>query len=130
MAFSKKKSQRVWLWLAVDRDGKRIVAWQLGGRDAKTGRKLWQKIKGVTPDCYCTDYLHAYKNFVPANKHVQTKAETYCVELVNRLLRHYCARFRRKTYCISQSLDMINHTVNLFVHRDYIYNNKVLSMLI
>ena len=45
------------------------------------------------------------------------KAHTYNVERMNRLLRHYLARFTRKTYCQSKSISMIVDSVLLFLHR-------------
>ena len=39
---------------------------------------------------------------------------TFTVERMNRLLRHYLARFARKTYCWSHSLSMIPFSVSLF----------------
>ena len=35
------KKRKVWLWLAVERASRRIVAWVLGRRDAATARRLW-----------------------------------------------------------------------------------------
>ncbi|MBO6127190.1 MAG: IS1 family transposase, partial [Clostridia bacterium] len=47
-------------------------------------------------------------------KHLIGKSNTYTVERMNRLLRHYLARFARKTYCRSLSLSMISFSVSLF----------------
>ena len=48
------------------------------------------------------------------NKHTITKAETYTAEWLNNLLRHYIARFHRKTHCYSKSEEMVNLTLTLF----------------
>lgn len=42
------------------------------------------------------DYWRSYNEIVPAEKLVQTKAESYTVESYNGLIRHFLARFRRK----------------------------------
>jgi hypothetical protein len=47
----------------------------------------------------CTDYWKAYGEFVPKEKHIQSKKETYTVEGYNSLFRHFLARLRRKTKC-------------------------------
>ncbi|MDR1240842.1 MAG: hypothetical protein LBK29_03120 [Oscillospiraceae bacterium] len=54
------------------------------------------------------------------NKHIVGKSHTYTVERANRLLRHYLARFIRRTYCWSKSLEMIENSVLLFMHRKFL----------
>ena len=39
--FVGQRRHKVWLWLAVERASRRIVAWVLGRRDAATARRLW-----------------------------------------------------------------------------------------
>ena len=56
-------------------------------------------------------------NLIDRKKGLIGKSHTYTVERMNSLLRHYLARFRRKTYCWSKSLSMINNSVLLFIHR-------------
>ena len=36
-----------------------------------------------------TDYWKAYQKFIPQDKHVQSKAETFTVEGYNSLFRHF-----------------------------------------
>lgn len=57
---------------------------------------------------------------------LQTKAETYTVENYNGLIRHFLAKFRRKTKCYSKSEDMINYTLRLFMDK----RNKLVYMQI
>ncbi|MCL2597778.1 MAG: IS1 family transposase, partial [Paludibacter sp.] len=52
---------------------------------------------------------------VPAEKLVQTKAETYTVEGYNSRIRHYLARFKRKTKCYSKSQQMMEASLNLLL---------------
>lgn len=42
--FEGRTKRKVWLWLAVERLSRRIVAWILGQRDAATARRLWQAL--------------------------------------------------------------------------------------
>ncbi len=39
-----KKTNKVWVWTAVDKDYSSILEWELGDRSAKTFDKLWLKI--------------------------------------------------------------------------------------
>ncbi|MDR2073783.1 MAG: IS1 family transposase, partial [Oscillospiraceae bacterium] len=66
---------------------------------------------------YATDGWKSY-NLIDPMKRIIGKAHTYTVERMNRLLRHYLARFARKTYCWSRSLKMIENSVLLFMCRD------------
>jgi insertion element IS1 protein InsB len=48
-------------------------------------------------------------------KHLQTKAETFTVEGYNSRIRHYLARFKRKTKCYSKAAFMIEISLNLLM---------------
>ena len=64
---------------------------------------------------YASDYWKSYEEFIPAEKHLQTKAETFTVEGYNSRIRHYLARFRRKTKCYSKATFMIEISLNLLM---------------
>ncbi|WP_167852019.1 IS1 family transposase [Hymenobacter elongatus] len=42
--FVGRKRRKVWLWLAVERYSRRLVAWVLGSRGRATARRLWQAL--------------------------------------------------------------------------------------
>ena len=58
-----------------------------------------------------TDYWKPYEYFVPPEKHMQSKAETFTVEGYNSLLRHFLARLRRKSKCYSKSQQMLRYSI-------------------
>jgi len=66
-------------------------------------------------DRVMTDYWKPYENFIPKDKHVQSKAETYTIEGYNSLFRHFLARLRRKTKCYSKSLTMLTMSVKMLM---------------
>ena len=68
--YAGKKNYRR-LWIAVNRLGKRFISFVCGGHSAQTGLKLWDRLK----------------------------AETFMVEGYHSRIRHYLARFKRKTKC-------------------------------
>jgi insertion element IS1 protein InsB len=72
-----------------------------------------------------TDYWKPYKQIVPKEKHVQSKAETFTVEGYNSLFRHFLARMRRKSKCYSKSIEMLNLSVLLLMH----HRNGTLTIL-
>ena len=60
--FVGRKPRKVWLWLAVERARRCIVAWVLGDRSAATALRLWQALPTrYRRHCwYFTDLLPAY----------------------------------------------------------------------
>ena len=64
----------------------------------------------------------AQKNYIFAEKHLQTKAETFTVEGYNSRIRHYLARFKREVKCYSKSELMIEISLNLLMLK---LNNKL-----
>jgi insertion element IS1 protein InsB len=72
-----------------------------------------------------TDYWKPYTNFIPKDKHIQSKAQTYTVEGYNSLLRHFLARLRRKSKCYSKSIEMLYLSIKLLILK----RNGLLDML-
>ena len=87
---------------------------------------LWEKIENEVSGMVATDYWKAYENFVPEEKHIQSKKETFTVEGYNSLLRHFLARLRRKSKCYSKSIKMLYYSVLLLMSKW----NRELSILI
>ena len=83
-----------------------------------------EKIANIEAKKYAFDYYQAY-DLIHPKKRLMGKAHTYSVERMNRLLRNYLARFARKTYCWSKSLDMIKNSVILFMHRKSLYSIRI-----
>jgi insertion element IS1 protein InsB len=84
--------------------------------------KLWENIKELATGVIFADYWKAYNEFVPEEKLVQTKAETYTVEGYNSLFRHFLARLRRKTKCYTKAKYMLIHSVKLLMFK---WNNDL-----
>ena len=80
-----------------------------------TGEQLWEAIESPLITQVMTDYWESYEHFVPAEKHIQSKVETFTVEGYNSLFRHFLARFRRKTKCYSKSETMLRYSVMLLM---------------
>jgi insertion element IS1 protein InsB len=62
---------------------------------------------------FYSDHWKSYNEFVPPEKLLQTKAETFTVEGYNSRIRHYLARFKRKGKCYSKAQHMIKKSLNL-----------------
>ena len=115
-----------WIWIAVDRHGKRFVNCVLGARDTVTGKQLWASLRDKEIEQGMTDFRKPYEHFVPSGKHIQSKAETYTVEDYNSLFRHFLARLRRKTKCYSKSKKMLQYSVMILMVK---WNDSLLDIL-
>ena len=74
--------------------------------------------KNFTINILCTNAYPVYAQYNIANQHVITKAEMSLVEPKNSLIRHYLARFNRKTKRYSKAIDMIENSLILLFNKD------------
>ncbi|KAA6322844.1 hypothetical protein EZS27_027656 [termite gut metagenome] len=72
-----------------------------------------------------SDYYSPYEQFVPQEKHLQSKKETFTIEGYDSLFRHFLARMRRKSKCYSKCKKMLELSFLLLMH----YRNGTLSIL-
>ena len=87
--FVGRKRRRAWLWLAVARAGRRVVAWVLGPRGTATLRRLWAAVprRYHRHPRYLTGQWRAYRQVLPAGAHTVGKSGTRVVEARNGKLR-------------------------------------------
>jgi insertion element IS1 protein InsB len=69
-------------------------------------------------DISCSDYYDVYAKYKISGKHHMTKAETALVESKNSLIRHYLARFNRKTKRYSKAIDMIANSILMLFNKE------------
>ena len=105
--------------MAVERATQQIKGFYVGSRNTSCFKKFFQKISHLNVKTFATDAWKSY-NLLTPEKHITGKCYTYTVERTNRLLRHYLARFSRKTYSISKSFDMILYSLYLFCFPHYL----------
>ena len=74
--------------------------------------------KGYKVKILCTDGYEGYASYRLAEKHLTTKAETSLVESKNSLIRHYLARFNRRTKRFSKAFDMIFWSLLILFDKD------------
>jgi IS1 family transposase len=120
-SFVRKKSRKRWIWIALSRRTRQVVAYVVGDRSAATCRKLWQRIPALYRMAHCyTDFWEAYRQVIPADQHTACGKDsglTAHVERWNNTLRQRLARFVRKTLSFSKSERMHEICLRLFIHR-------------
>jgi insertion element IS1 protein InsB len=50
------KKNYCWIWIAVNRYGKRFIDFLIGHRGNETAKEFWEKIKGHEMDYIASDY--------------------------------------------------------------------------
>ena len=128
--FVGQKKRKVWLWLAVERASRRIVAWTLGSRGEAPARRLWQALpRRYRQRCwYFTDQWKAYAKVLPRYRHrpcPKGEGQTSIVEAINCSLRQRCGVLVRKSCSFSKCLQM--HTARIKIIIDNHNRNIILN---
>jgi IS1 family transposase len=124
-SFVLKKSDKRWIWIALCRRTRQVVAYYIGDRSEKSCRQLWQRI----PEAYkklnsYSDFWDAYQKVFTSGNHQSVgkeSGETAHVERWNNTLRQRLARFVRKTLSFSKSDDFHEIVLKLYL---FYYNTE------
>ena len=117
----------MWLFYAYHCTTGEIVAFVWGRRNAKTARKLCEKLSslGVSFDTVYTDDIDSFKKAFADGNHITGKKHTVGIEENNCRLRHRIRRAFRKTCCFSKKLYNHLKAFNLaFFYINYGYVRK------
>ena len=127
-SFVLKKTKQRWIWLALCRATRQVVAYVIGDRSEATCRTLWQRMPVAYRTAHCfSDFWNAYQVVIPPAQHTavgKESGETAHIERWNNTLRQRLGRFVRKTLSFSKSDQMHELCLHLFLHR---YNLACLS---
>ena len=120
-SFVLKKNQKRWVWLALCRRTRQIVAYVIGDRSQESCRQLWQRIPTEYKACRTfSDFWEAYQKVFPEDTHQSVgkdSGQTAHIERWNNTLRQRLARFVRKTLSFSKSDRFHEVALMLFIHR-------------
>ena len=120
-SFVLKKAQKRWVWLALCRKTRQVVAYYIGDRSEESCRELWERVPEAYRGGYCySDFWKAYREVVPAEQHTEAgkeSGETAHIERWNNTLRQRLSRFVRKSLSFSKSDRMHEICLRLFLHR-------------
>lgn len=120
-SFVYKKENKRWLWLALCKKTRQIVAFAMGDRSEKTCQELWDNIPKSYRQAICySDFWDAYQKVIPESQHqaVDKKSGlTNHIERFNNTIRQRLSRFVRKTLSFSKSDHMHLICLELFLHR-------------
>lgn len=118
-SFVHQKKNKVWVWLALCRRTRQIVAYALGCRGEETCRVLWNRMPQSYKNSLCyTDFWAAYAQVVPPQQHDRSdkRGKTNHLERWNNTLRQRVGRFVRRTLSFSKCDQMHETALRLFIH--------------
>ena len=120
-SFVLKKTNKRWVWVALCRRTRQIVAYFIGDRSEVSCLHLWLRIPRAYKRCYSfSDFWDTYQAVFAIDRHQSVgkdSGETNHIERWFNTLRQRLARFVRKTLSFSK-LDCFHEAVfRLFVHR-------------
>ena len=120
-SFVLKKARKRWIWIALCRQTRQVVAYFIGDRSHASCQKLWERVPEAYRQAYCySDFWEAYSVVIPSEQHVAAGKETGVtahVERWNNTLRQRLGRFVRKSLSFSKSEKMHEICLRLFLHR-------------
>jgi len=129
-SFVLKKSNKRWVWIALCRRTRQVVAYFIGDRSETSCRELWKRIpESYRQCCSFSDFWEAYRKVFSEETHQcvgKESGETAHVERWNNTLRQRLARFVRKTLSFSKSDAYHEAVLQLYLH----YYNTVWCPLI
>lgn len=127
-SFVLKKTNQRWVWVALCRRTRQIVAYFIGDRSENSCRHLWRRIPRVyTRCCSFSDFWEAYQRIFATDRHQSVgkdSGQTNHIERWFNTLRQRLARFVRKTLSFSKSDRFHEWVFRLFVHH---YNHECIS---
>ena len=113
-SFVGRRKNKRWLWLALCRRTRQIVAFVIGDRSEKTCKRLYNKIPEGYRHCHTfSDFWEAYQKVFDTGRHRavgKETGETAHAERWINTLRQRLARYTRKTLAFSKS-DAFHHIV-------------------
>ena len=111
-SFVGAKTNRQWVWIAMDASTRQILAFHVGDRSRQSAQALWEKIPTLYQEqaTFYTDLYEVYKGVIPLAQHraiSKLARKTNHVEHFNCTLRQRVSRLGRATLSFSKKL--VNH---------------------
>ena len=108
-----------WVWIALCRRTRQVVAYFIGDRSGASCRAFWERIPASYKRGFTfSDYWKTYKQVIKTGRHFSVgkeSGETNHVERWNNTLRQRIGRFVRKTLSFSKSDEMHELCLKLFL---------------
>ena len=127
----RRRADKQWLWLAFDKESRRVLAFFVGDRSRESARELWRRLPAAYREraTFYSDDWEAYKGVIPAARHVvcgKESGRTSGVERFNCTLRQRVSRLVRKPLSFSKKLANHIGAIKYFICH---YNREVIRLV-
>jgi insertion element IS1 protein InsB len=116
-SFVGRKGCQRWLWHVIDYDSGAMLAYVLGTHTDQVFLEWQQRLAPYGITRFDTDDWGTYQRYLTPEQHVIGKAYTQKIERTHLTLRTRIKRLARKTICFSNSIQMHDIVIGLFVNR-------------
>ena len=108
-SFVKRKANKQWVWIAMDKQTRQIIAFHVGDRSHNSAKQSWANLPVVYREqaMFSTDQYAVYTGVIPAAQHkaiTKQARKTNHIERFNNTLRQRVSRLVRDTLAFSKKL--------------------------
>ncbi|MCP4157853.1 MAG: IS1 family transposase [bacterium] len=123
-SYTGHKGSRRRTWYAVERSSGVIPARHNGRRTDESCSRLTDKLSVFRITRYYTDDWQSYRKYIPPERHVIGKADTWRIERRNLNFRTHIKRLNRKTICFSRNEKIHDNVIGMYINRYYFENGR------
>src|SRR5262249_35594834 len=119
-SFMQKKTNKQWVWIAMDATTRQIIAFHVGDRSHKSAEHLWAKMLQAYYQhaTFYTDHYVVYAKVIPAAQHraiSKLARKTNHIERFNNTLRQRVSQLVRDALSFSKKLANHIGAIKLFI---------------
>ncbi len=116
--YVRHKGYGLWVWLALCRHSRRVLAYYVGDRSTTSARRLWKRLPLPVRESALihTDRWAAYLRVVPPGRHRCQGKPTNHVERFNNTMRQRVAPLVRKTLSFAKTKQGLIQRVVVFLN--------------
>jgi len=108
-SFVAKKANKQWVWIAMDKQTRQIIAFHVGDRSHASAQQLWANLPAVYREqaTFSTDQYAVYTRVIPAAQHkaiTKQARKTNHIERFHNTMRQRVSRLVRDTLAFSKNL--------------------------
>lgn len=111
----------------MERESGVILAWHNGRRTDESCAALIGKLSNFPINRYYTDDWQSYKKYIPAEKHLVGKDNTWKIERKNLNFRTHIKRLSRKSICFSKNESIHDNVIGMYINEFYFKTGKYLG---
>ena len=113
------KGNQRWTWYALERQSGIILAYHNGRRTDESCKSLIDKLSIFSIHSFHTDDWQSYSKYIPSDKHIIGKDNTWKIERKNLNFRTHIKRLTRKTICFSKNETIHDNIIGMYINKFY-----------